>query len=319
MTKKTVNEKRLNDDDDEIEERQPKAIRFFSQFNDADFDYVVTLYRKDIRGKRVVVREYNNEIPSINSIQELFGGGEYTMYANRYENGKSVEQIDTMSFNLADIVKHPSSPDSVFKQDDMFSNDNLQKLAIMKQLFGKEENGSSENMTNIMLKLAEMQNTSLLKMMEIQRQNETKTHEMITAFNDKMTNIIMEMKTNKPAIAEITEMFAVFNEISGNKSGETSPVDRLLEYAPLLMGNNQTVSQPIQQPANTYRVKQKTRAEEIDAVIKRIPTHLVEKLTEENKEGVITFFYEKNKDVCSRQDIVDVVNEILRRKQTGKM
>lgn len=307
-------ETEMREEENEELEKQPKAIRFFSQFNDANFDYVVTLYRKDAKGKRVAVKEYHNDVPSLNSIQEMFGGGEYTMYANRYENGKSVEQLDTVTINIADHIR-PESNVSGNNSNDIFSFDSLQKLGMIKTIFSNDNN-SGGDISNVLMKMSEMQTQSLMKVMEMQQQSEKRTAELINNFNDKFTNLIVEMKTNKPAISELTDMFTLFSEMSGGKS-ESSPLDKLLEYAPvLLQAQSNTGNVPAQQQTVSY-VPKKSRAEEINEVISRIPKDVIGKLTEENKEGIINIFYEKNKHICGRNDIEDIVNEILSRKQRG--
>lgn len=308
MSRRTSQEK----DTDEIEVlddevKQPKATRFFSQFSDVDYDFVITLYKKDVKGKRVIVKEFHNEVPTLNTIQETYGGGDYAMYANRYENGKSVAQIDTTTFNLAEPIRINSEGEKVISaKEDFFSYDNLQKLALVKQLFGSEGNNG---MSEVLMKMSEMNNLSIMKVMEMQQQSER-----------RMTELIVNMKSEKNNISEMVEMFSLFNELSGSKS-ESSPMEKLLEIAPMfLSGNNQQpIQQTIQQPIQTIPMKKKSREEEINEVINKIPYELKNKLTEENKENVINIFYERNKDVCTRQDIIDVVEEMLKRKSEGKL
>ena len=297
--------------EDDQEQKNPKAIRFFSDFNNADYDYVVSLYRKDGRGKRVFIKNFDNEVPDLNYIQEKFGGGDYTMYANKYENGKSAGQLDSVTFNIAPVIPEQISGS---KPDDFFSMDNLQKLATIKTIFGGD--GGNNNMSDVLLRMTEMMNQSTLKMMELQRESDRRTAELINNFNEKTTNMVMQIKDSKSSLSEMAEMFEFFNSISGGSAGEKSVTDRLLDLAPAILGGATSLLHPktVNPEVKNITPTPKTRTEEISEIVDKLPIELKSKVTQQTKGDIIKSLYESYKTTgVSLDDITDVVNEIIRR------
>lgn len=299
------------EDEDQI--KQPKALKFFENFSDVEFDFKISLYRKDGKGKRVFITEYFNEVPQYTSIQKLYGGGEYLLFANKVVNGRATEQLDTVTINLEHNPVTEIQPNNN-SGNDFFSMENMQKLAMIKQIFGGGDSGQGVN--DVMLKMVEMQSQSALKMMELQQSSDRRMTDLMNNFNEKFTSLIMDTQKNKPAITEMTEMFSFFNEISGGK-GESSAIDKLLDYAPLLMSQMGNTQQPVNQ-VNVNQIVppiKKSREQEINDIIKKIPKEYQDKITEENKEIIIEQFFNKYKEDVTRQDVTDIVTTILNRRR----
>ena len=301
-------------------EKEPNALNFFSEFKTCEKDYVISLYKKEAKGTRVLLRQFENDTPSAGDIQNTYGGGRYELYANEYIDGKS-KLLASTTLNLADLPKNETQTAGISKQDDFFNTDNLQKLAMIKQIFG---GGESQNagLSDMMIKLAEMQNSANIKMMEIQREADKRSTEMMNRFNDKMMELISAKTEKQSGFGEMKEIISFVREIDGGGSAEKTAIDKLIDYAPMLMqgiggqlNNNQaTPAQPVI-PVQQYAKPPKSREQEIDEIIKKLPKEMIEKVNEENKEKIIDYFYNTNKDIVTRQDVIDIVEEILKRKK----
>jgi hypothetical protein len=144
------------------------------------------------------------------------------------------------------------------------------------------------------------------EMMKAQQESERRT-----------SDIMLKMaEGNKSNLSELMETWSFFNEISGGKSSDSSPVDRLIELVPSVMGSlNMTGTTP---PINPEPVKttipQKTETEIIDGIIKKIPVNIIEGITEETKEETVSKFHAMYKDDVTRDDVIKIVDRILYKK-----
>ena len=290
-------------EDDEVKE--PKTVSFFSRFKDYDKSYMITLYRKVERNKRVVLKEFENYTPSITEIQETYGAGTYMLYVNDMYNGKIGKLIDSCEIHLEGLTtKNEHIIVKSNDDNDFFSEKNLQKLAMFKSIFGN--NGSSENsgVTDLILKMSENTNRMFNEMMKSQQESERRA-----------TDLMLKMsENNKSNLSELMETWSFFNEISGGKSAESSPLDRLLELAPSVIGGlnlSQGNATPIQHAIPSRAIPQKSETEIIDNIISKIPVNIKQDITEENKDEMITKFHALYKDDVTRDDVEKIINRIL--------
>lgn len=295
-------------EEEEIEGREPKTVSFFSRFKDYDKSYMITLYRKAERNKKIVLREYESYMPSITEIQETYGGGTYNLYVNEVCDGKIGKLIDSCEIHLEGLTgknDNPSVPVQAVNQDnDFFSERNLQKFAMLKTIFNGASDGGS-NMAELMIKISENNNRMFNEMMKAQQESERRT-----------TDIMLKMaEGNKSNLSELMETWSFFNEISGN-SKDSSPIDRLIDLAPaVLNGMNFQAPAPKNAPVIKKELPIKSENEVIDNIIAKIPEGIKAGITEENKEEYITKFHAQYKDDITRDDVSKIINRILEKRR----
>jgi len=292
------------DDDEEDEVQIPqeeeinldpqwKAERFFNEFCTID-DYTIQVYRLGERNKRTMVTKFENFRPDpINDIQLKFGGGTYVLYASRritLPNGKDrTEFLDSVQFHLADPPKEEMQGNSKAAV--------IEDMKAMKELFGGGQ---------------QMDQTLIIKMMEMSQASERRMTEMIMKMSENMNS-------QKSSLKEALETFTLLDEIRGSApSGDGGMLDMVKTFAPMvapLAGKLLESSSPILQPkTNTPEptaIPIKTEEQTIDEIIGTFPENLLRLITIDSRDKSIDLLYENNKSKMNKDFAVKIVDRII--------
>jgi len=302
-----------DDENEEIDEagrpiKESKLNNLLSFLKDYSEDYEIWLYKKGERNKRFLITKFDNYIPDpFTDIQQKFGGGEY-----RFMVCSNNKMIDTADFNLMELNAANASTASIAGGAFPGSSrsDMLNELKIMSEMF-RAEPQTGKNDSNIMLEITKMQLEQARHMAEQQQKSEA-----------RITALIMEMNSKKPALSEIMEVVQFVDDLKGGAaaSGEASLLEKIITspaaspfIEKILSGFTASsvtaptpaaIAQPVQIPEP---VKKLTAAD----YVSKIPVEFKQQVTEENKLSMINFVYEKNKNMIAFATAENIINLIV--------
>ena len=299
-----------DDENEEIDEagrpiKESKLNNLLSFLKDYSEDYEIWLYKKGERNKRFLITKFDNYIPDpFTDIQQKFGGGEY-----RFMVRSNNKMIDTADFNLMEL-NGPTAAAILGTPGGGSRGDMLNELKIMAELF-KSDAGGGKNDNNIMLEITKMQLEQARHMAEQQQKSEA-----------RITALIMEMNSKKPALSEIMEVVQFVDDLKGGAaaSGEASLIEKIITspaaspfIEKILSGFTASsvtapppaaIAQPVQIPEP---VKKLTAAD----YVSKIPVEFKQQVTEENKNSMVNFVYEKNKNMIDFATAENIINLIV--------
>ena len=291
MTKKvkTTTEEIIDEPKDEMTDKDRKSERFFNFFKNEE-NFVISLYKVGERGKAGLIDKFENCVPDLLKIRDLWGGGTYKLYAHAFDG-------DLMDSTVVHVEEIPAgSSGGGFDNEEMV----LQKALKYKELFG-----GSNNNNDIMLKVIEMQSQFSQSITNLISKVNEKSLEAQLQMERRFAEMIEKQNVSKSGFPDLIQAVEFINMIKGDPA-ETSLIDKIIgnpvfqNIASSFVANAQSANAPV--PKQIEQIS--TNGE--------IPQEFINKLTLENKEKGIENVMKAYK--IDRDRAVVIVDGILKSK-----
>ncbi len=289
---KTVTEETINDTQEEIKDDERKADKFFHFFKNEE-NYVISLYKVRDRGKAELVEKYENQVPDMMKVREIWGGGTYKLYAHDFNN----VLLDTAVIHVA------QPPEEFALQNRVDEETILKKMMAYKQLFSGENNGNNE----IILKMMEMQNQFSQSISSLIAKMNEKNLEVQLQMEKRFSELIEKQSSQKNGFSELIQAAEFINMIKG-ESGEQSLFEKIIGN-PIFQNIASGFVENLNQPPKQIMSPQISSKEKPNL---NIPQNFIDKLTRENKEKGIDNLIRVYK--ISKVQAETIVEEILKNK-----
>jgi len=318
----------LNDEEIKTEKertvKESKYNNLLTFLKDYQNDYEIWLYKKGERNKRFCMAKYDNYLPDpFTDILPKYGGGEYILML-RVEN----KMMDTAIINLLDPAVSPttiSTAPGAGSRADL-----LNELKLMAEIFKGNQAApaaAGADLSKILLEITKIQ----IEQARIMSENQQKSEQ-------RMTQLILEMQSKKPALSEIMDVVQFVDDLKhgGAVTGEgDSIVEKLINspvVAPIIQGllskaiapatNPPPVPAPIPATVQVQAPAPATSAAPIPATVKltasdffiKIPDDFKVKVNQENRDEIARFIYNNNPDLLDFQTAAEIVDLILKEK-----
>jgi len=294
-----------NPNEDEIIEqdnlKEPKPLRFFSKFIPTEGeDFHIIIYRLDPRNKQTYLDEYNNMMPSMSEIRELYGVGSYKIFA--YNAAR--EMIDSCNINVgagAGTQTEIKNPAGVSKKEI------LEEMKQYKEILGDSGHNDNSGISDVLIKLMDMQQKNTESTMRIVSEMKESLLKNQIESERKFFELLKSQEGKKGTVAEIMEVVEFVENIRG--TNENSLLEKILPYAqPLLSGVMGTKLLP----ELTGKKEKKEPAIDYETILKSIPEDFKKLVTKENKSEFSNKVYEGNKNLVTKEQCDILIDMILK-------
>lgn len=282
--------------------KETKFDNLLSYLSDTEEDFYITLYRLKERGKRVAITKFYNVLPDqFEDIQKKYGGGEYRLivHAKDKSDGK-YKMVDSADINIENIETSQPTQQNNTPNREQF----LQEVKTISEIFSSHPKSDSGNSNDLLMKLMDMQTKMTTDMMKFQQDSER-----------RMTDMLMQMNSKKPALNEFLEIAETISMLKG-ESEPQSMTEKILSnpniQPVLISGLNKLNSFFSSSPEEKQPVQEKPKAADI---LKLLPPEYIAKVNKENAEKMALILYEKNKNNIDMATASAIILEILKSKE----